>query len=181
MGLRGPAPKPSELRKLEGMRGHRPLPPKEPQYPVGLPVKPRRMSPGARKIWDELVDEMAGAYILRSVDRRALWHLCEDEALLEEAYAGIWKMVRALKKKAKAEGKELTAGAVMSVLTMATGRSALVAIRDLSVRAVIQRREFGLTPASRSRVEALDGLFGGGTTGVRDPLEEALCAKKLPN
>jgi phage terminase small subunit len=136
------------------------------------------MSPAARKIWDELVDEMAGAYILRSVDQRALWHLCEDEALIEEAYVGIWKMVRALKKKAKAEGKELPAGAVMSMLSMTSGRMAMSAVRDLSIRAVIQRREFGLTPSSRSRVEALDGApFRGGTQGmgIVDPLERQLC------
>jgi phage terminase small subunit len=176
MGARGPAPKPTELRKLEGMAGHRPLPPKEPHYPPGLPVKPKRMSPAAKVIWDELVDEMAGAYILRSVDKRALWHLCEDEALIEEAYAGIWKMVRALKKKAKDEGKELPAGAVMSMLSMTSGRMAMSAVRDLSVRALIQRREFGLTPSSRSRVETLDGQFGGGTGAKSgDPLEMKLC------
>jgi phage terminase small subunit len=134
------------------------------------------MSQGARRIWDELVDEMAGAYILRSVDQRALWHLCEDEALIEEAYAGIWKMIRALKKKAKAEGKGLPAGAVMSMLSMTSGRMAMSSIRDLSIRAVIQRREFGLTPASRSRVETLDGPFRGGTQGQGgDPLEMKLC------
>lgn len=177
MGQRGPQPKPSELRILEGNPSRRPLPPNEPQYPAGLPLKPRRMSPGAGKVWDELVDDMAGAHVLRSVDQRALWHLCEDEALIEEAYAGIWKMIRALKKKAKQEGKELPAGAVMQLLMMTSGRMAMSSIRDLSVRAVIQRREFGLTPASRSRVEALsDAQFTGGTkAGPVDPLEAKLC------
>jgi phage terminase small subunit len=135
------------------------------------------MSAGAKRIWDQLVDEMAGAYILRSVDQRALWHLCEDEALIEEAYAGIWKMVASLKKRAKTEGKTLPAGAVMAMLSMTSGRMAMSSIRDLSVRAVIQRREFGLTPSSRSRVEALgDASFRGGTSGGPvDPLESKLC------
>lgn len=176
MGSRGPAPKPTDIRILEGNPARRPLPAKEPQYPAGLPMKPKRMSPGARKIWDQLVDEMAGAYILRSVDQRALWHLCEDEALIEEAYAGIWKMVAAIKKEAKKKKVPLSAGAVMSLLQMTSGRMAMSAIRDLSVRAVIQRREFGLTPSSRSRVESLDGAFRGGTPGAAvDPLERALC------
>jgi phage terminase small subunit len=176
MGARGPAPKPTELRKLEGLAAHRPLPQNEPKYRPGLPDKPKRMSPGAKKIWDELVDEMAGALILRSVDQRALWHLCEDEAILEEAYAGIWKMVAALKKKAKAEGKELPAGAVMSMLSMTSGRLAMSSVRDLSVRAIIQRREFGLTPSSRTRVETLDYPLGGGTGArIGDPLEMKLC------
>jgi len=176
MGKRGPAPKPTELRKLEGNPSRRPMPKNEPQYPAGLPVKPKRMSPGAARIWEKLIDEMAGAYILRSVDQRALWHLCEDEALIEEAYAGIWKMIRTLKKKAKAENKVLPGGAVMALLSMTSGRMAMSSVRDLSVRAVIQRREFGLTPSSRSRVETLDAQFSGGTTGGPvDPLEMKLC------
>ena len=176
MGARGPAPKPTGIRQLEGNPSRRPLPPKEPQYPIGLPVKPKRMSPAAKKIWDELVDEMEGALILRSVDQRALRHLCEDEALVEEAYAGIWKMVRALKKKAKEEKKELPAGALMSLLSMTSGRMAMSAVRDLSVRTLIQRREFGLTPSSRARVETLDGPYRGGEGGgSRDPLEMKLC------
>jgi phage terminase small subunit len=135
------------------------------------------MSPAAKAIWDELVDEMAAAYILRRVDQRALWHLCEDEALIEEAYAGIWKMVKALKKKAKDEGKELPAGAVMSLLSMTSGRLAMSSIRDLSVRAMIQRREFGLTPSSRSRVETVDSPLGGGVASPRgrDLLEMKMC------
>jgi phage terminase small subunit len=179
MGKRGPQPKPTELRILEGNPSRRPLPANEPQYAAGLPLKPKRMSPGATRIWDDLIGDMASAYILRSVDQRAFWHLCEDEALIEEAYAGIWKMVRAVKKKAKEEGRELPAGAVMSMLSMTSGRMAMSAIRDLSVRAVIQRREFGLTPSSRSRVAALeDANFGGGTSGggpANDPLERKLC------
>jgi phage terminase small subunit len=176
MGKRGPAPKPTELRKLEGNPSRRPFPPNEPVYPPGLPLKPKRMSRAAGRIWDQLVDEMAGAYILRGVDQRALWHLCEDEALIEEAYAGIWKMVAQLKLQAKNQGKELPAGAFMSLLTMVSGRRAMSAIRDLSVRAVVQRREFGLTPSSRSRVETLDAPFRAGTVGAHgDPLEMKLC------
>jgi hypothetical protein len=139
MGARGPAPKPTDLRKLEGNPSRRPLPANEPQYAPGLPQKPQRISDGASALWDELVGEMVGAAVLRRVDARALWHLCEDEALIAKAYAGIWKMVRALQKKAKAQGSELPGGAVMSMLSMTSGRLAMSAIGDLSVRAIVQR------------------------------------------
>jgi P27 family predicted phage terminase small subunit len=169
MGLRGPAPKPTALRRIEGNPARRPLPKNEPQYDRGLPEKPKRMSAGARRVWDELVNEMAGAAVLRRVDRRALWQLAEDEALIAEAYEGLWKMVGALKKKAADEGKTLPAGALMSLLTMSNGKSAMRAIRDLSMRLILERREFGLTPSSRSRIETAV------EAGAIDSLELKLC------
>ncbi|MGD1093500.1 MAG: hypothetical protein ABSB35_16115 [Bryobacteraceae bacterium] len=65
------------------------------------------MSRPAKLVWDELVREMAPANVLHSVDQRALWQLTEDEALLSEAYSGLWKMTKALENKAQNEGKEL--------------------------------------------------------------------------
>ena len=150
--MRGRLPKPTGLRKLEGNPGHRSFPKNEPQYGPGLPQKPRGMSVAAKKIWDELVDQMLGAAILRNVDQRALRQLCEDEAILEQAYESFWKMARRLKKEAEAQGKELPAGEMMALLTMKSGRLAMNSLRDLAARVIIERREFGLTPSSRTRV-----------------------------
>lgn len=169
MGLRGPAPKPTALRRFEGNPAKRALPPNEPTYSAGLPAKPKRISPAGKRIWDELVDEMAGAAVLRRVDRRALAQLSEDEALLDEAYSGIWAMVDVLKKKARAEGKALPGGPLLALLSMPSGRLAMASVRDLAARVVIERREFGLTPASRSRVEVVDAA-----TSI-DSLEMKLC------
>ena len=150
--MRGRLPKPTDVRRLEGNPGHRTLPKREPKYSRGLPDKPR-MSPAAKKVWDELVDEMAASSVLRRVDRRALWQLSEDEAILAAIYDGLWKMAARLKQQAEAEGKDLPAGAMMSMLTMKTGRLAMASLRDLAARVIIERREFGLTPSSRSRIE----------------------------
>ena len=169
MGLRGPAPKPTDLRRFEGNPAKRALPKNEPRFTRGLPQKPKRMSAGARKVWDELADEMAGAAVLRRVDKRAFWQLAEDEAILTEVYDGLWKMARRLKKQAQAEGKELPAGEMMSMLTMKSGRLAMASLRDLAARVIIERREFGLTPSSRSRIE-VDANAGGA-----DSIELKLC------
>src|ERR1700674_1785164 len=143
MGLRGPAPKPTGVRVLEGCRAHRPLPENEPQYPPSIPAKPKKMSRQAQRVWEELVVEMAPANVLRSVDQRALWQLAEDEALLSEAYAGLWKMTRAVQEKAKNEGKELPGGALFALVSMTSGRLAMNAIRDPGARALIEGGEFG--------------------------------------
>src|SRR6266702_5686872 len=169
MGLRGPAPKPTELRRIEGNPSKRPLPLNEPQYALGSTSKPKKISAAASDIWDELVGEMSAAAILRRVDRRALWQLSEDEALLASAYEGIWSMARAIRKEAKAQGKRLQQGEIMMLLTMKNGRMAMSAVGHLAARVIIERREFGLTPSSRSRIDAAaDG-------GAMDALEMKLC------
>jgi hypothetical protein len=168
MGFRGPAPKPSGVRIFEGLRAHRPLPPNEPQYPVGVPLKPRTMSHAAEPTWDELVSAMEPAGVLRTTDARALAHLAEDETLLSEAYAGLRLMVSALEERAQRDGKELPGGPLLGLLGLTNGRLVLSAIRDLSSRVIIERREFGLTPASRTRVS-------GFSDGSIDELERKLC------
>ena len=169
MGLRGPAPKPTELRRIEGNPSRRPLPLNEPQFAPGIPSKPKKISRAASGVWDELVGEMASAAILRRVDRRALWQLSEDEAMLASAYEGIWSMASAIKREAKAQGKRLQHGEIMMLLTMKNGRMAMSAVGHLAARVIIERREFGLTPSSRSRIDAAaDG-------GAMDALEMKLC------
>jgi len=171
MGARGPAPKPTALRKMEGNPSRRPFPANEPQYSPGIPDRPKKMNRGSRVFWDELVNEMAGMGVLTRVDKRALWQLAEDEHLLSEAYAGIWQMVAAIEQKAKADGTKLPAGAIFQMLNMTNGRLAMTAIRHLATRVIIQRREFGLTPSSRCRIEG-SPEWGGGAV---DPLEMKLC------
>jgi P27 family predicted phage terminase small subunit len=166
--MRGRLPKPSAIRKLEGNPGHRSLPANEPQYPPGLPEKPKRMSLAAKRVWDELVDEMAGTAVLRRVDKRALWQLCEDEAILTEVYESLWKMAEMLKKKAEAEGKALPAGPLAALLTMSNGRLAMAAIRDLAARTIIERREFGLTPSARTRLVVNEN------DAAIDPIDDAV-------
>ena len=168
MGRRGPAPKPTGVRVLEGCRAHRPLPENEPQYPAGVPPKPKKMSRQAQRVWEELVIEMAPANVLRSVDQRALWQLSEDEALLLEAYDGLWKMISAVQQKAKKEGKDLPGGALFALISMTSGRLAMNTIRDLGSRVLIERREFGLTPSSRTRISTPG-------EGSMDSLEMKLC------
>jgi phage terminase small subunit len=169
MGLRGPAPKPTALRKFEGNPSKRPLPQNEPQYPPGTPAKPKKISRAASPVWDELVEQMAPAAILRRVDRNALWQLAEDEAILASAYEGIWSMAAAIKREAKAQGKRLDQGEIMALLSMKNGRMAMSAIGHIAARVIVERREFGLTPSSRSRIDAAaDG-------GAMDALEMKLC------
>ena len=128
------------------------------------------MSPGARKEWDALVGEMASSGVLRLVDAGALAMLCEDIAMLGILRKGLAEMTRQIAKQSKAQGKPVIGGPMIHLTRTTEGRRTLATIRELSAQIIVQRREFGLTPASSSRVAA-----GGGGIGAMDPLEAALC------
>lgn len=170
MGRRGPAPKPTAVRRVEGNRSHRALPVNEPQYAVGIPDRPAAMSAGARRIWDQLVIEMAPTGVLRTVDALALAQLCEDQSTLNELRAGLRKMTAEIARQAKSGNKKLPGGALLALSRSIEGRRTLATIRELSSQIIVQRREFGLTPASNGRVQA-----HGVSVFAIDPLEAKLC------
>jgi len=173
VGLRGPIPKPTGIKVIEGNPGRRPLP-REPNFAAGIPARPKKISRQARVVWNNLVAELAPSGILRIADQRALWQLAEDEALLAEAYAGIWKTIHALEIEAKSKGQTLPGGAAFALLSMKSGRMAMNSIGHLAARTITERREFGLTPSARTRFDA-DSLGAAGERGSMDPLEMSLC------
>jgi serine/threonine protein kinase len=168
--MRGRLPKPNAQRIREGMRGHRPLR-NEPNHAAGSPTRPKGMSAAAARIWNRLVETM-DPLILRQTDQDALMALCEDEALLAQSYSGLWKMAKAIEKKAAAEGRPLVAGPVAALLTLPQGRFALAAIRDVAHRLIIERREFGLSPSARCRLDA------GSVANIEDALDDAIFNQK---
>jgi phage terminase small subunit len=168
MGLRGPAPKPTAIRIMNGNPSRRALPENEPQYTIGVPERPKGMSAGARRVWDDLVAEMASSGVLRLVDAGALAMLCEDTAMLETLRKGLAEMASEINKQAKKQGKSVVGGPMVHLSRTIEGRRTLATIRELTAQVIVQRREFGLTPGSNSRV-------AGSATGTIDPLEAALC------
>jgi P27 family predicted phage terminase small subunit len=155
MGLRGPAPKPTALRIVEGNRSHRPLPVGEPQYAAAIPKCPRDLSPAARKIWRDLVREMSAVNLLRRVDAHALRQLCENQALLDQLHAGLSAHAESMASESWVKGNPLSGGPMVALLSTIAGRRIMSSIRELEAQLVTQRREFGLTPASRTRVSTI--------------------------
>lgn len=150
MGQRGPAPKPSELKVLEGGRGHRAINLDATFRPeVGVPDAPTWLTKEAKKAWRRLSDELTYYNLLSKVDRDAFAQLCQTIGrleLIERALAG------------------------RMALCVAAGQDAAQALLDktpngLQVQSAIYQvlnreqaklssllAEFGLTPAQRSRV-----------------------------
>lgn len=83
MSTRGPKPKPTELKRVQGNPGHRPLN----QSPKpGLSVKkPRGMQPLGKRFWDEYAPELERLQILTGVDSAAFRLMAEHFAFTIQA------------------------------------------------------------------------------------------------
>jgi P27 family predicted phage terminase small subunit len=159
MARTGPAPKPAELRALEGNRGHRAVDITGVFRPeVGLPPMPKDLSPGARKVWKRLSPELLRYNLLSTVYSDAFEDLCEtisDVKMLRHA-------LRARQALLRADGKpEADAWCVNTPNGMPVQHPLVLNLRN--TRADMHRliAQFGLTPAESARV----------TTAVRAQLQ----------
>lgn len=136
MGLRGPAKKPTNLRVLEGNRGHQKLHKNEPKPTPVAPDMPDYLEPAARQVWQELAPELERLGLLTVVDGAAFADYCTCLVRLRQCEKDI------------AERGVLVPGK--------RGRGQMVKNPSLQAareyRAALQRwsDKFGLTPSARA-------------------------------
>lgn len=152
--MAGRRPKPTALKELAGNPGKRPLNQREPKprKRPGMPV-PRHLREEARREWRRLRPELEAAGLLTAVDGDALAVYCETYATWVEATAAVQKegMVVLTEKGFPVQNPHL-----------AIANQAAKMMRAMLI-------EFGMTPASRSRVaiegagevDALDAFLAG--------------------
>ena len=138
MGYRGPAPKPTIIRALEGNPGHRPLNGNEPQPRPVAPKCPAHLDKEAKREWRRMVPILLRMGVLTEADGHALASLCL-------AYSTL----------VRAQLKLNESGLLMKTPSGYLQQSPLISIINGAIE-IINRisREFGLTPASRSRLQA---------------------------
>lgn len=151
--MAGRIPKPTRLKVLEGLRGHRKPPPNEPQPPSGIPRMPRwlRAFPEAVKEWRE------GS---RELDQMGILTTADGTALAEWAYLG--SQIQKLTEDIRVEGYTIQSG-------KETKRNPKVA----DLKAFLSERrarsdQLGFSPSSRARlrvpekkpVSKFEGLTG---------------------
>jgi P27 family predicted phage terminase small subunit len=78
MGRRGPLPKPTKLKQLEGNPGRRKLPQNEPQPRIlpEVPPPPKYLPTVAAAAWRFISQELHAVGLLTSVDEHALEQYC---------------------------------------------------------------------------------------------------------
>lgn len=136
MGARGPAPQPTNIRIMNGNRGHRPLPEGEPTLPlVGELAPPEEMTKGARAVWERTLPLLVEMKVMTAADYDALVVYCYAVELHAMALRGC-----------RRDG----------LVDRETGRTTpYLKIRkeaEETIKAFGDR--FGLNPAFRSRIKA---------------------------
>lgn len=73
--MRGPKPKPTVTKKLNGNPGKRPLPKNEPKF-TGTAVRPAWLTVAARAVWEDLYPVYSRAGLVTDGDAEAFGMLC---------------------------------------------------------------------------------------------------------
>lgn len=152
MGARGPKPKPTALKILDGNPGKRAPSAAEPMPSPEPPRCPAWLADEAKKKWKALAPELGRLRLLTSVDGDALACYCQAWAQYREATEALAKEGMVTKS---------PSGYLAPHPAHAQQQQALAAMHRLS-------QSFGLDPASRARLTAPPAAEG------EDPFEEFL-------
>lgn len=137
MAKPGPAPKPVELKILEGNPGKRPLPNSHPKPQPVAPRIPYGIYPRARKFWKEHGPKLERLGILTEVDGPAFTMLAIHWALAFEAA----RVIRDDGLSTVDENGSVRKHPLLQVL------------RDNSTAFRLYAAEFGLTPSARGNLD----------------------------
>ena len=154
MATRGRKPKPTALKLLEGNPGKRPLNTNEPVPPKGSVKCPTWLEPEAKKEWKRLAPSLEAMGVLTQADLTAFAGYCQAYARWKEAEEFISKHGSIF---------QTPSGYVQQVPQVSIAQHNLKIMQSFC-------SEFGLTPATRSRIIANNGE----NADDADPLEGLL-------
>lgn len=164
MGNRGPAPKPTALKILEGNPGKQKLNQNEPKPPIGssIPKPPARLLKEAKEEWKRLAPALHSMGVLTQIDLTAFAEVCQnygyylitDKKILALGEQGVYAMQK-------------TATGYMQQHPLLSLRRQYY---DLWRRGLA---DFGLTPAARARI-VTDGQGMYDEATAVDPMERLL-------
>ncbi|MCD8108768.1 MAG: phage terminase small subunit P27 family [Clostridiales bacterium] len=140
MATRGRKPTPTALKQLEGNPGKRPLNENEPVPQKKAPTCPKWLEPEAKKEWRRLAKQMEAIGILTEVDMAAFAGYCQAFARWKEAEEFISQHGTIVK---------TPSGYYQQLPQVSIAQTYLKIMNRFA-------EQFGLTPASRSRIIAVD-------------------------
>jgi len=154
----GPPKKPSKLKELEGNPGKRTLPASEPEPQPALPSCPSFIKEAGRKEWKRIAPELFQLGLLTRIDRAALAAYCSSYALWFEAEREIARMRRTYREMLRMQKKNpnIKMPSNGMVCQTSNGNSIMEPLLSVRKQALEQMHkflvEFGMTPASRTRI-----------------------------
>jgi len=140
VGSRGPRPKPSHIKLLEGTFRPDRAPKHEPKPPKGHPACPTGLGRVAKQEWRRIIPQLDEMGILAKCDRAVI-----------SAYCQTWQRWMELEKAVEEHGFTYTTafGQVCQRPEVALASKAAALLKQLAA-------ELGLSPSARSRVEVKD-------------------------
>jgi P27 family predicted phage terminase small subunit len=146
MGTRGPRPKPTALRVLEGNKGKRALPQSEPAPPANMPTCPDYLNAYARGEWARVANTLYSIGTLVEIDQTMLAAYCVAYSRWRHAEEDLERM---------AQSDASTHAAVIRTKQGNLIQNPMVGVAN-TARREMQRlaAEFGLSPSSRTQIEA---------------------------
>lgn len=139
MGRRGPPPKPTALKRLEGTYRKDRAARNEVQVAPGVPARPEWLDAEAKREWDRVVPKLAQLGVLTDLDGSMLADYCATHSIAVKAA-----------KRVQREGLMLKG-------PFGPVRNPLIKVaQEARAQARLLAAEFGLSPASRSRVSAAE-------------------------
>lgn len=157
MGVRGPKPKPTSLRKLEGNPAKRPINHREPE-PTGAAVRPDFVTGAAGEEWDRACRAMPPGF-----------YTAADVPVLT-VFALAWVQYRNALAQVAREGMIVSGSMGQKVAHPA------IAIASKQAEVILRASDrLGMSPSARARLEMpdeappskFDGLLGGGLRLVK--------------
>ncbi len=136
MAKRGRPPKPTKLKLLQGNPGKRPINKKEPKPKTTVPSCPAHLDVEAKKEWRRITRELSAIGLVSKIDMAAL-----------AVYAVAWS------RWVEAEQKLKRFGVIIKSPSGYPIQSPYLAVANQAVKQMTSMlTEFGMTPASRTRV-----------------------------
>lgn len=150
MGKRGPAPKPTALRLLEGNPGKRAINKQEPRPPVRDPKMPQWLGRKARRLWRRLAPELQARAGMSDWDAEAFAVLCEAVEMYGAAVQDIHERGQILEETRTRYNRD---GSVFSKETVRSKNPSVQIARDSAHTIRAYAQEFGMTPSARSGIK----------------------------
>lgn len=158
--MSGPPPKPTHLKLVTGNPGKRALPKAEPKPEKGIPSVPAHLSDEAKVEWGRVANSLNNLGVLTMIDRAVLAAYCQayaDWVEAEEQLRRYGKVVKSPIKTTK-RTKQGTGDRVEETSGGFPMQSPFLPIRNRALELMHKFAvEFGMTPASRSRIVVTDG------------------------
>ena len=165
MGVRGPAPKPDSIKKLEGNPGKRPLRDGDP-FAMAFettPKPPKKLMKDAKKAWVKMAPLLTAWGLLTPMTMDYFAEVCQwyaryqvtEKKIMEGGEEGVYKT-------------QSSESGYMSQHPLITQMNQYYDKWEKGIK------EFGMTPMSWARYMSIAGDNKGGAGAEDDPLEELL-------